>query len=147
MGIGNSDSSGVGLSVASLTEASGEGWGLSEIIGIGVGDGSGAGELLTVAIGEGAGLTVKVDSIIVGGVGVGVKLDELIDAGKVSESYPLLLAITSQSNFPLLKPFNSRTTNPYGVLSNTYNCPRIVLVVGVTITLIGAVSEINAANE
>lgn len=147
-GVGEGEGEGVGEGEGT-TEGVGLGIGVTETVGVATGEGVGDG--VGITSGKGLGLGLKLGTGDTAGDGAGIN----VGIGFVSclmslvspPSYPFRRAIASQSNFPLLAPLSSLTTNPYGVLVATYNCPRMPLVVGVTITRKGTLSEMMAVNE
>ena len=112
--------------------------------------GEGLDEGIIVMSGEGSGVNV---GMIFGtmvcskeGEGVGDTEDEAIVLKILVPSNPFRLAIANQSNLPSPWPLTDFITNPYGVFSDTYNWPCI-LVVGVTNTFSGTSGDMTEVNE
>ena len=117
LGVGVGDS-GVGVGVIS---GAGVVVGVSDGIGVGDSLGVACGELACpefiegvesgIGLSDGVGVGSGVCKGVPCGAGLGLKLADP-DAVVTSASYPLRLAITNQSNLPLLNAFNSLTTKP-----------------------------------
>lgn len=120
-------------------------------VGVTVTSGIGIGDSLGVGVGDGVGVSVASNvgdgETVASGVGVGPSDGTRVGVGKkTASSNPFLRAITSQSKVPVSWEFNSLTTKPYGVLSDTYNWPCMIEV-GVVITLIELVLELAIIDE